>query len=65
MKVTRDDRKGESTQQLLLIAKKVSWTLQFLKVLKVSQAKDVLLKDILLHVMELKQIKPALIHKQG
>lgn len=62
MKVTRDDRKGESTQQLLLIPKKVSRTLQFLKV---SQAKDVLLKDILLHVMELKQIKPALIHKQG
>ena len=62
MKVTRDDRKEESTQQLLLIAKKVSRTSQFLKV---SQAKDVLLKDILLHVMELKQIKPALIHKQG
>lgn len=62
MKVTRDDRKGESTQQLLLISKKISRTLQFLKV---SQAKDVLLKDILLHVMELKQIKPALIHKQG
>lgn len=62
MKVTRDDRKEESTQQLLLIAKKVSRTSQFLKV---SQVKDVLLKDILLHVMELKQIKPALIHKQG
>lgn len=80
MKLTRDDRKGESTQQLLLVSKKASWTLQFLKVeaTKVFQlkwnagnslwkqiAKDALLKDILLHTMEHKQIKPALIQKQG
>lgn len=80
MKLTRDDRKGESTQQLLLVSKKATWTLQFLKVeaTKVFQlkwnagnslwkqiAKDALLKDILLHTMEHKQIKPALIQKQG